>query len=210
MKTILSGIQPTGKLTLGNYLGAIQKFVELQNNYASTTDEEVNIFLSTICNKIREQNQLIDPMDPECMLCFETSTMFGGITLMNYGCDVDGINIKNLLQIPLTHYANIISFNVNGIKKTYLVDMTYSQFFGKTITLDDNTRVSTNKVFGPMKNEPFVVQLRQKGFVELDEYVLKQYIDAFLMICKSRNFKEAYLSVNNLLTKNKIDTVLKK
>lgn len=31
MKTILSGIQPSGKLTLGNYLGAIKNFVTLQN-----------------------------------------------------------------------------------------------------------------------------------------------------------------------------------
>ena len=54
------------------------------------------------------------------------------------------------------------------------------------------------------------MQLRQKGFVELDSYVLKQYIDAFLMISKCKKFKEAYLSVNGLLTKNKIDTILKK
>lgn len=33
MKTIFSGIQPSGTLTLGNYLGAIQQFVELQNDY---------------------------------------------------------------------------------------------------------------------------------------------------------------------------------
>ena len=32
MKTILSGIQPSGNLTLGNYLGAIKNFVALQNN----------------------------------------------------------------------------------------------------------------------------------------------------------------------------------
>lgn len=31
MKTIFSGIQPSGTLTLGNYLGAIRQFVELQN-----------------------------------------------------------------------------------------------------------------------------------------------------------------------------------
>lgn len=31
MKTILSGIQPSGRLTLGNYLGAIKNFVKLQN-----------------------------------------------------------------------------------------------------------------------------------------------------------------------------------
>jgi tryptophanyl-tRNA synthetase len=33
MKRILSGIQPSGKLTLGNYIGAIKNFVELQNDH---------------------------------------------------------------------------------------------------------------------------------------------------------------------------------
>ncbi|HJV32305.1 MAG TPA: tryptophan--tRNA ligase [Bacillales bacterium] len=33
MKTIFSGIQPSGTLTLGNYIGAMQQFVELQNEY---------------------------------------------------------------------------------------------------------------------------------------------------------------------------------
>lgn len=32
MKTIFSGIQPSGTLTLGNYLGAIKQFVELQHS----------------------------------------------------------------------------------------------------------------------------------------------------------------------------------
>ncbi len=30
---ILSGIQPTGNLHLGNYLGAIRNWVDLQNEY---------------------------------------------------------------------------------------------------------------------------------------------------------------------------------
>ncbi|MBU8906925.1 tryptophan--tRNA ligase [Desertibacillus haloalkaliphilus] len=33
MKTVFSGIQPSGTLTLGNYLGAMKHFVELQNNH---------------------------------------------------------------------------------------------------------------------------------------------------------------------------------
>jgi tryptophanyl-tRNA synthetase len=33
MKTIISGIQPTNRLTLGNYLGAIKQFVDLQDEY---------------------------------------------------------------------------------------------------------------------------------------------------------------------------------
>jgi tryptophanyl-tRNA synthetase len=33
MKTIFSGIQPSGSVTLGNYIGAMKQFVELQNEY---------------------------------------------------------------------------------------------------------------------------------------------------------------------------------
>ena len=40
MKTIVSGVQPSGSLTLGNYLGAIKNIVDLQNN-----DEEKELFI---------------------------------------------------------------------------------------------------------------------------------------------------------------------
>src|SRR5665647_791424 len=33
MKRVLSGIQPSGKLTLGNYIGAIKNFVTLQHTH---------------------------------------------------------------------------------------------------------------------------------------------------------------------------------
>ncbi|OKL35885.1 tryptophan--tRNA ligase [Domibacillus mangrovi] len=33
MKTIFSGIQPSGMITLGNYIGALKQFVELQDDY---------------------------------------------------------------------------------------------------------------------------------------------------------------------------------
>lgn len=33
MKTMLSGIKPTGRLTLGNYIGAIKEFVKYQDSY---------------------------------------------------------------------------------------------------------------------------------------------------------------------------------
>ncbi len=33
METVLSGVQPTGKLHLGNYIGAIKNWVKLQDNY---------------------------------------------------------------------------------------------------------------------------------------------------------------------------------
>ena len=34
---IFSGVQPTGNLHIGNYLGAIKNFVELQNNTKQST-----------------------------------------------------------------------------------------------------------------------------------------------------------------------------
>ncbi|MBN0919509.1 tryptophan--tRNA ligase [[Mycoplasma] gypis] len=33
MKKLISGIKPTGELTLGNYLGALKNFIDLQNDY---------------------------------------------------------------------------------------------------------------------------------------------------------------------------------
>ena len=33
IKVVLSGVQPTGELHIGNYLGAIKKFVKIQNNF---------------------------------------------------------------------------------------------------------------------------------------------------------------------------------
>ena len=35
-KLVFSGVQPTGNLHLGNYLGAVKRFVELQDTNAIT------------------------------------------------------------------------------------------------------------------------------------------------------------------------------
>ena len=35
MKRLVSGIKPTGELTLGNYIGSIRQFIEMQKNYES-------------------------------------------------------------------------------------------------------------------------------------------------------------------------------
>ena len=34
-KTMLTGLKPTGKLTLGNYIGSIKQMVDNQDNYNS-------------------------------------------------------------------------------------------------------------------------------------------------------------------------------
>ena len=40
-KKIFSGVQPTGNLHLGNYLGAIKNFVELNEDKMSNTTEKM-------------------------------------------------------------------------------------------------------------------------------------------------------------------------
>lgn len=45
MKTIVSGVQPSGTLTLGNYLGAIKNFVDLQNN---GEEKELFVFIADL------------------------------------------------------------------------------------------------------------------------------------------------------------------
>ncbi len=54
MKTIVSGIQPSGKMTLGNYLGAIKNFVTLQN------DLEDDLFLVFVA----DLHAITVPQDP--------------------------------------------------------------------------------------------------------------------------------------------------
>ena len=55
MKTILSGIQPSGMLTLGNYLGAMKNFVEMQNQM----DEDTRIFVF-----IADMHAITVPQEP--------------------------------------------------------------------------------------------------------------------------------------------------
>ena len=42
MKRMVSGIKPTGELTLGNYIGALRNFVKYQDNY------ELYVFIANL------------------------------------------------------------------------------------------------------------------------------------------------------------------
>jgi tryptophanyl-tRNA synthetase len=54
MKTIFSGIQPSGTITLGNYIGAMKQFVELQ--------DEFNCFFCIV-----DQHAITVPQDPKTL-----------------------------------------------------------------------------------------------------------------------------------------------
>lgn len=52
---VFSGVQPTGNLTLGNYLGAVKRFVELQNSGMETIYCMVDLHAITVTWPGREQ-----------------------------------------------------------------------------------------------------------------------------------------------------------
>lgn len=54
MKTIFSGIQPSGMITIGNYIGALKQFVALQNEY--------NCYFCIV-----DQHAITVPQDPKTL-----------------------------------------------------------------------------------------------------------------------------------------------
>ena len=54
-KKIFSGVQPTGNLHLGNYLGAIKNFVELNNN----NENENQPFSFTLENETKTMTRVL-------------------------------------------------------------------------------------------------------------------------------------------------------
>lgn len=175
-------------------------------NNEKLNSDEANSFLSFVCNRIRYEVGIEDPMDTNYTLCYETSLIFGRLMLFNFGLDVDTINIKKLLQIPLTHFFNIVNLNVDGKNVNYLVDMTFSQFFSDDIRLDDidgeyGSLVSTDSSFKQIENEDFVKKLRQSGFVELDKIALFKYIGAFLRLCNVKDTDKVLVNIESRLLK---------
>lgn len=81
MKTIVSGVQPSGTLTLGNYLGAIKNFVDLQNN---DEEKELFVFIADLhaitvpqdVTKLRQSIKSLAALYIACGLDPEKTTLF--------------------------------------------------------------------------------------------------------------------------------------
>lgn len=83
-KRIFSGIQPTGNLHLGNYLGAIQKWVQLQDSGENVIWSIVDMHSTTLPHDPKELNDNILKMtatllacgiDPNKSILFQQSTV---------------------------------------------------------------------------------------------------------------------------------------
>lgn len=100
-KRLLSGIQPSGTIHIGNYFGAIKQFVDLQNEYDSTVFIADLHALTTVQDKVKLQGYILDValdylacgLDPSQVCLFKQSDVpevtelawyFNCITTMPY------------------------------------------------------------------------------------------------------------------------------
>lgn len=101
MRILLSGVKPTGKPHLGNYLGAMKQFVELQNEYKNLIFIADLHALTSVQNSKEMQENILDiaidylaiGLDPEHVILYKQSDVpqvaelawiFNCITTMPY------------------------------------------------------------------------------------------------------------------------------
>lgn len=89
MKKILTGIQPTGVITLGNYIGAIKQMVEYQNDYESY------LFVADL-------HAITIPQDVETL-----SKNTKSLLALYLACGIDPKKNKIFIQSENEYHANI-------------------------------------------------------------------------------------------------------
>ncbi|HEV7558089.1 MAG TPA: tryptophan--tRNA ligase [Kofleriaceae bacterium] len=142
MKTVFSGIQPSGELHLGNYLGAVRNWVSLQDQYrcifcvvdyhAITQDYDVKQMAPRVSEMVIDLLALgIDPersllflqsMVPEhteLAWVFNNVTGFGDLERMTQFKDKaahqpDNINV-GLFDYPVLQSADILLYKANAV-----------------------------------------------------------------------------------------------
>lgn len=93
MKTIVSGIQPSGSLTLGNYLGAIKNFVSIQEN--ASEDDNIFIFIADL-------HALTVPQDPASLRKNVRS-----LAALYLACGLDPQKSTLFIQSEVTEHAEM-------------------------------------------------------------------------------------------------------
>ena len=104
--------------------------------------------------------------------------------ILRSGLNGSLLNISKDLEIPLTHYSNVIVFNVNNRVIPYLIDLTYNQFF-KAYN-DDDSYVLLDDFVVSEEQKSLVSKLNKDGYIELNDELLKVYINMFLDFYKDK------------------------
>ena len=92
MKTVLSGIKPTGIPTLGNYLGAMKYFVKLQNEMS---DHEFLIFVADL-------HALTTPQDPK-----ELKEKIRKLSALYMACGLNETNLILFIQSEVKAHVEL-------------------------------------------------------------------------------------------------------
>ena len=90
MERMLSGIKPTGKLTLGNYIGAIQNFIKYQDEY------ELFIFIANL-------HAITVPQDK-----LELKKNTYDLAALYLACGLDPEKTTLFLQTDIPEHANFV------------------------------------------------------------------------------------------------------
>ena len=139
---VFSGVQPTGTLHLGNYLGAIKNFVELQENYnciycvvdqhAITVDQNpselrssiLEVLASFIAAGVDYKNQIIFqqssvPAHSQLAWVFNCVSRIGWLNRMTQFKDKAGKNRENV-SVGLMVYPNLMAADIIAYLATHV------------------------------------------------------------------------------------------
>ncbi len=121
MKKILTGLQPTGTITLGNYIGAIKQMVEYQDSYESY------IFIA-------DMHAITVPQDPELL-----SKNIRSLIALYLACGIDQKKNKIFIQSENEYHTNI----------SWLLECnTYYGELSRMTQFKEKSRVSANFTVG--------------------------------------------------------------
>jgi len=122
-KRMLSGIKPTGKLTLGNYIGAIKQFITYQDDY------DMYVFIADL-------HSLTLPIDP-CELRENTKDMIA----IYLACGLDPNKVVLFKQSDVCEHAELGYIMACNSNMGELSRMT--QYKDKTAKLSSNESIPT-------------------------------------------------------------------
>ena len=141
-KRVFSGVQPTGTLHLGNYLGAIKNFVELQENYnciycvvdkhAITVDQNpselrssiLEVLASFIAAGVDYKNQIIFqqssvPAHSQLACVFNCVSRIWWLNRITQFKDKAGKNRENV-SVGLMVYPNLMAADILAYLATHV------------------------------------------------------------------------------------------
>lgn len=143
------------------------------------TNEETKMFLDFMAYVVRRDTQITDIKDVDCAKCNETSRLVGSLAF-SYNCDCDKLSFKETMDIELTHRVNIVSIDTIEGSKSFLVDLTYIQFFKNKYNLDNLKTMNMKECIITNDQINLSKNLIEHGYVEFTQKNFELYIDIFL------------------------------